>query len=265
MTAPAIEVSNLVRKFGNLVAVNNISFRIFPGEVFALLGPNGAGKTTTVRMLATLLRPTSGVAVVNGFDVVRSASDVRRSLGIVFQEQSIDAELTALENMDFHGILYRMSKSVRRRRTEELLRLVQLWDRREELVKYYSGGMKRQLEIARGLLHNPKILFLDEPTIGLDPQTRNSIWRHLLALNRSKATTIVFTTQQIQEAERMACRVAIFDGGSIVEQGDPQDIVGRTHTASLELAFLSLTGNSVRHEPASVVDYRRVGQKAWSR
>ena len=265
MTACIIEVNNLVRKFRNLIAVNDISFQVLQGEIFALLGPNGAGKTTIIRILTTMLRPTSGTVVLNGFNVVRSPADVRRSFGIVFQEQSIDADLTAFENMDFHGILYGMPKQTRRNRMEELLCLVQLWDRRQELVKYFSGGMKRRLEIACRLLHDPKILFLDEPTIALDPQTRNSIWNHLVKLNETKGTTVFFTTHQMGEAERVAHRAAIIDRGTIVEQGSTLAIMARTNTNSLEEAFLSLTGAAIRAEPASMEHYRRVGEKAWSR
>jgi ABC-2 type transport system ATP-binding protein len=171
---PAIEVMDLTRSFGDLVAVDHISFRIEEGETFGLLGPNGAGKTTTISMLSTILEPTSGHAKVNGLDIAKEQAGVRKSIGIVFQDQSLDEELTAYENMDFHARLYRIEKSTRHEKIMDLLRLVGLDDRKDDLVKTYSGGMRRRLEIARGLLHEPKVLFLDEPTLGLDPQTRNT-------------------------------------------------------------------------------------------
>jgi len=213
---PAIEVRNLTKAFGDLVAVDKISFSIASGEIFGLLGPNGAGKTTTISMLATIQRPTSGTATINGYDIVGQEDDVRRSIGIVFQEQSLDEELTAYENMDFHGRLYRISGEERRRRIDELLTLVGLSDRKNSLVKTYSGGMRRRLEIARGLLHEPKILFLDEPTLGLDPQTRNHLWEYIARLNEEKGITIILTTHYMEEADRLCDRVAIIDRGTIV-------------------------------------------------
>ncbi|NLA39664.1 MAG: ATP-binding cassette domain-containing protein [Methanomicrobiales archaeon] len=213
---PAIEVHSLTKSFGDLVAVDNISFSIASGEVFGLLGPNGAGKTTTISMLATIQKPTSGTATVNGYDVVAQEDDVRRSIGIVFQDQSLDEELTAYENMDFHGRLYRISGEERRRRIDELLALVGLADRKNSLVKTYSGGMRRRLEIARGLLHEPKVLFLDEPTLGLDPQTRNHLWGYIARLNEEKGITIILTTHYMEEADRLCDRVAIIDRGAIV-------------------------------------------------
>ena len=214
--APAIDVRNLTKSFGSFVAVDNISFSIASGEVFGLLGPNGAGKTTTISMLSTIQKPTSGTATVNGHDVVAREDDVRKSIGIVFQDQSIDEELTAYENMDFHGRLYRISSDERRRRIDELLTLVGLIDRKDDLVKTYSGGMRRRLEIARGLLHEPKVLFLDEPTLGLDPQTRNHLWEYIARLNEEKGITIILTTHYMEEADRLCDRVAIIDRGAIV-------------------------------------------------
>ena len=179
-----IEVKSLVRKFKDLIAVNNISFEIKKGEIFAFLGPNGAGKTTTIKMLTTLLHPTSGEIIINGYSPITQKDDVRRSFGIVFQDPSLDEELTAYENMEFHAIFYNVEKNLRKKRIQNLLKLVELWDRKDEQVKHFSGGMKRRLEIARGLIHHPKILFLDEPTLGLDPQTRNLLWEYIKEMNK---------------------------------------------------------------------------------
>jgi len=226
---PAIDVRNLTKSFGNFVAVDNISFSIARGEIFGLLGPNGAGKTTTISMLSTIQKPTSGTAMVNGHDVVAQEDDVRKSIGIVFQDQSLDEELTAYENMDFHGRLYRISGEERRRRIGELLTLVGLEDRKDDLVKTYSGGMRRRLEIARGLLHEPKVLFLDEPTLGLDPQTRNHLWEYIARLNDEKGITIILTTHYMEEADRLCDRIAIIDHGTIIvldTAGNLKDSIG---------------------------------------
>lgn len=218
---PAIHIENLTRRFDTLVAVDSISFDIMPGEIFGLLGPNGAGKTTTLSMLATMLPPTSGTARVNGIDVSRDQDGVRKSIGIVFQDQSLDEELTAWENMDFHGRLYRIPAPERNRRIDELLRLVELHGRRDDIVKTFSGGMRRRLEIARGLLHHPAVLFLDEPTLGLDPQTRNHLWTYIAALAREKGITIILTTHYMEEADRLCSRVAIIDHGKIIVMDTP--------------------------------------------
>lgn len=185
-----IEVNNLTKKFNGLTAVDGISFTIKAGEIFAFLGPNGAGKTTTIKMLTTLLNPTSGEISLNGANPTTNPNDVRRSFGIVFQDSSLDDDLTAWENMEFHGVLYKIPKDIRRKRIEQLLNFVELWERKDNLVKQFSGGMKRRLEIARGLLHHPKILFLDEPTLGLDPQTRNHIWSYIKNLNKEEGITV---------------------------------------------------------------------------
>ncbi len=216
---PAIDVHNLTKSFDGFVAVDGISFAIESGEIFGLLGPNGAGKTTTISMLATMQRPTSGAATVNGHDIVADEDGVRKSIGIVFQDQSLDEELTAYENMDFHGRLYRIPGEVRRQRIATLLTLVGLDDRKDDLVKTYSGGMRRRLEIARGLLHEPKVLFLDEPTLGLDPQTRNHLWEYIERLNNEKGITIILTTHYMEEADRLCSRIAIIDRGTIVAEG----------------------------------------------
>ena len=212
----AIHAADLTRRFGDLVAVDRISFDIEQGEIFGLLGPNGAGKTTTLSMLATMLEPTAGSATVMGIDITKDQDGVRKAIGIVFQDQSLDEELTAWENMDFHGRLYRIPKDVREQRTEELLKLVELYDRRNDIVKTFSGGMRRRLEIARGLLHHPSVLFLDEPTLGLDPQTRNLLWKYIETLAKEKNITIILTTHYMEEADRLCSRIAIIDHGKII-------------------------------------------------
>ena len=182
-----IRVQHLVKKFGDFTAVDNISFEVARGEIFAFLGPNGAGKTTTIKMLTTLLAPTSGTLEIDGLNPTRQQHEVRTRFGIVFQDPSLDQDLTAWENMDLHGVLYHVPRNVRRERAESLLKLFELWDRKDSPVKTFSGGMKRRLEIARGFLHTPKILFLDEPTLGLDPQSRNQLWTHVQHLNERRA------------------------------------------------------------------------------
>jgi ABC-2 type transport system ATP-binding protein len=217
----AIHVKDLTRRFGELVAVDQISFDIEQGEIFGLLGPNGAGKTTTLSMLSTMLEPTSGTATVMGIDIAKDQDGVRKAIGIVFQDQSLDEELTAWENMDFHGRLYRIPKEIRLQRIDELLKLVELTDRRNDIVKTFSGGMRRRLEIARGLLHHPAVLFLDEPTLGLDPQTRNHLWQYIETLAREKNITIILTTHYMEEADRLCNRIAIIDHGKIIALDTP--------------------------------------------
>ncbi len=217
----AIHAADLTRRFGDLVAVDRISFDIEQGEIFGLLGPNGAGKTTTLSMLATMLEPTAGSATVMGIDITKDQDGVRKAIGIVFQDQSLDEELTAWENMDFHGRLYRIPKDVREQRTEELLKLVELYDRRNDTVKTFSGGMRRRLEIARGLLHHPSVLFLDEPTLGLDPQTRNLLWKYIETLAKEKNITIILTTHYMEESDRLCSRIAIIDHGKIIALDTP--------------------------------------------
>ncbi|WOF17135.1 ATP-binding cassette domain-containing protein [Methanoplanus sp. FWC-SCC4] len=224
----AVSVENLTKKFGDFTAVDGISLDIPEGEIFGLLGPNGAGKTTTISMLATMLNPTSGKAEINGHDINKDEEGVRKSIGIVFQDQSLDEELTAWENMDFHGRLYRIPKKIRLERTGELLDLVGLEDRKDDLVKTYSGGMRRRLEIARGLLHRPKVLFLDEPTLGLDPQTRNYLWDYIEKLSREMKITVILTTHYMDEADRLCGRVGIIDKGRIVALDTPENLKKRT-------------------------------------
>jgi len=256
-----IDVSNLSKKFDGFTAVDNISFSVGEGEIFAFLGPNGAGKSTTIKMLTTLLKPNSGRISVNGFNPLTQQDDTRRSFGIVFQDQSIDEELTAYENLEFHGVLYGVDKQTRTRRIKNLMQMVDLWDRRDDYVKYYSGGMKRRLEIARGLIHHPRILFLDEPTLGLDPQTRNNIWEHIRELNLNNRMTIFFTTHYMTEAQEVANRVAIIDHGKIIILGSVEQIMDSTSTGSLEEAFLQLTGRSIREENASSMDRMRLRRR----
>ncbi|AJF62823.1 MAG: ABC transporter, ATPase subunit [archaeon GW2011_AR20] len=221
---PAITIENLTKEFNGLTAVDNISFTIEKGEIFGLLGPNGAGKTTTISMLATILKPTSGKAFVNGFNIINNQDDVRKSIGIVFQDQSLDEELTAYENMDFHGRLYRIPKEIKQKKIHKLLQLVGLEDRKNDLVKTFSGGMRRRLEIARGLLHEPQILFLDEPTLGLDPQTRNHLWKYIQKLNEGKNITIILTTHYMEEADRLCHNMAIIDKGKIIALNKPEKL-----------------------------------------
>jgi ABC-2 type transport system ATP-binding protein len=220
----AIRVDHLTRKFNDLVAVNDISFEIEQGEIFGLLGPNGAGKTTTLAMLSTMLKPTSGSAIVNGMDIGHNEDGVRKSIGIVFQDQSLDEELTAWENMDFHGRLYRIPGETRQQRITELLNLVELEDRKNDIVKTFSGGMRRRLEIARGLLHHPAVLFLDEPTLGLDPQTRNHLWLYIAKLSKEHGITIILTTHYMEEADRLCNRIAIIDHGKIIALDTPSNL-----------------------------------------
>jgi len=260
-----IKVGGLTKKFNGFTAVDKISFSVKKGEIFAFLGPNGAGKTTTIRMLTTLLNPESGVAEVNCFDIKKQKHKVRNSFGIVFQDSSLDDELTAYENLEFHGVLYNVPKQVRIKRIEQMLKFVGLWDRRKDLVKKYSGGMKRRLEVARALVHHPKVLFLDEPTLGLDPQTRNKIWEYIKELNRKEKMTIFFTTHYMEEAERAADRIAIIDRGTIIEEGSSQQLKKKTGTKSLEDAFLKLTGKKIREEEATSKDMMRMRHKIWRR
>lgn len=259
-----IRVENLVKTFGEFTAVREISFEVAKGEIFAFLGPNGAGKTTTIKMLTTLLRPTGGRVELDGLDPAKDQNKVRRQFGIVFQDPSLDGDLTALENMEIHGVLYGVPKKERVQRTEELMRLFELWDRKDVQVKKFSGGMKRRLEIARGLLHTPRILFLDEPTLGLDPQSRNQLWTHVKRLNETENVTVFLTTHYMDEAERVAHRIAIIDHGRIVAQGTPSELKAQTKTESLEEAFLALTGSSIRDENADSADQLRQMAKMWS-
>jgi len=215
-----ITTENLAKHFGTLKAVKGVTFQVAEGEIFGFLGPNGAGKTTTINMLCTLLMPTAGKATVNGYDVATQRSQVRHSIGLVFQETTLDDYLTAEQNLRFHAYAYAVPKEIREPRLKELLDLVELWDRRKNKIGTYSGGMKRRLEIARGLLHHPKVLFLDEPTLGLDPQTRRTIWAHIRELRQREKLTIFMTTHYMDEAENCD-RIAIIDNGTIVAMDTP--------------------------------------------
>ncbi|MGB7807850.1 ATP-binding cassette domain-containing protein [Methanoregula sp.] len=216
-----IETKNLTKTYSSLTAVDNLDLKIEKGEVFGLLGPNGAGKSTTLLMLTTLIPPTSGTALVNGFDIIRQPDQVRKSIGIVFQDPSSDETLTGYENLKLHGLLYDMDARLREERIVEVLHLVDLTNRKDDMVKKYSGGMRRRLELARGLMHHPEILFLDEPTLGLDPQTREHIWEYIRKLATEKNITIIITTHYMDEADRLCDRLAIIDRGKVAVLGPP--------------------------------------------
>jgi ABC-2 type transport system ATP-binding protein len=220
----AIRVEKLKKEFNGLIAVNEISFEVKKGELFGLLGPNGAGKTTTLNMLATLIKPTSGKAFVAGFDVLKERDKVRKSIGMVFQEPALDNYLTGRENLEFHGMMYGLSRREAKKRVKEALKIVELDEFADKLVQTYSGGMKRRLEIARALVHQPKILFLDEPTLGLDAQTRRKIWEYIKKLNKERGVTIILTTHYMEEADFLTDRVAIIDYGKIVALDTPQNL-----------------------------------------
>ena len=243
----AIKVENLTRQFQDVTAVDHISFAVEEGELFGLLGPNGAGKTTTINMLSTLLKPTSGRAEVAGFDVARERDDVRKAIGVVFQEPALDGKLTGRENLDFHGMMYGIKSDERRKRIGEVLALVDLTDKAAVLVEKYSGGMKRRLEIARGLIQHPKVLFLDEPTLGLDAQTRRHIWDYVRKLNRERKVTIILTTHYMEEADYLCGRIAIMDHGKFVALDTParlKDVLGG------DVVSLEIEGDPVPFETA---------------
>lgn len=259
-----IRVQNVTKKFGDFTAVDDVSFEVRPGELFALLGPNGAGKSTTIKMLTTLLRPTDGKLELNGHDVVKDQDGARKSFGIVFQDPSVDGEMTAYENMLLHATLYGISARQAKDRIQGLLTLVELWERRDVQVKNFSGGMKRRLEIARGLLHHPKLLFLDEPTLGLDTQTRNLLWNYVQQLVKDEKMTVFFTTHYLEEAEANADRIAIIDHGKLLVIGTSKELEKQTKTKSLEQAYLKLTGSGTRDESASAANFWQERHRARS-
>ena len=222
MEEHVIQITNLTKEYGKLKAVDNVSLNIGRGEIFGLLGPNGAGKTTLIHMLCTILRPTSGTALINGFDITKQPDKVRKSLGIVFQDPSSDDDLTAYENMEFHAMIYDVP--VKRENIMEFLRLVELDERANSFVKTFSGGMRRRLELTRGLLHHPKVLFLDEPTLGLDTQTRHRIWDYIRKIANEKEMTIILTTHYMEEADSICDRLAIIDEGEIKTVGSPKEL-----------------------------------------
>ena len=258
---PAIVVDNIVKRYGDFEAVAGINFEVAEGEIFGLLGPNGAGKSTLIRMMTTLLPVTSGKAIIAGHDVSREPDAVRRAIGVIPQALTSDIDLTVEENLSIYAKLYEVPKAERERNINDLLQAVDLLKWRKAQTKTLSGGMRRRLEIARGFLHTPKILFLDEPTLGLDPQSRNQLWTHVKRLNETEKTTVFLTTHYMDEADRVAHRIAIMDHGTIVAQGTSAELKEQTQTDSLEAAFLALTGSSLRDEGANSTDaLRRVAQ-----
>jgi len=238
---PVVVVRELVKRFGDVEAVSGVSFDVESGEAFGFLGPNGAGKSTTISILCTLLAPSSGSASVAGCDVVRNPLGVRRRIGLVFQDPTLDEYLTAEENLRFHAQLYRVPRAQVGRRLDDVLEMVELSDRRSSLVRTFSGGMKRRLEIARGLMHSPQVLFLDEPTVGLDPQTRSHIWRYINELRARERTTIFLTTHYMDEAENCE-RIAIIDHGQIVATGTPEVLKSAVGKDRIELHVDDSTG-----------------------
>jgi ABC-2 type transport system ATP-binding protein len=253
----SINVNNLSRTFRlkgkgrrTITAVDDISFTVQAGELFGFLGPNGAGKSTTISMLTTLLLPSTGSATVAGFDIMRQRDAVRKKIGIIFQDSTLDIKLTAAENLNFHGVLYGLNRQVRQQRITELLDMVELTDRRHNLVKEFSGGMKRRLEIARGLMHFPEVLFLDEPTIGLDPQTRDHMWRYIETIRQERLMTIFLTTHYLDEVENCD-RVAIIDGGNIIALDTPAHLKDHYSVTTMNQVFLEATGHGIRDDELS--------------
>ncbi|KAF0135344.1 MAG: hypothetical protein FD145_170 [Candidatus Saganbacteria bacterium] len=249
-----IKVENLSRRFNKFLAVDSISFSVQEGEIFGFLGPNGAGKTTTINILCTLLKPTSGNAYVSCCDTTKEPNKVRSQIGIVFQDPSLDDRLTAEDNLRFHGRLYHLGSEEINKRIPEVLNLVELYDRKNDFVRKFSGGMKRRLEIARGLMHRPKILFLDEPTLGLDPQTRAHIWDYILKMRKETNLTIFMTTHYMQEAD-VCDKAAIIDHGKIADLDTPLNLKSKYNEQTLEGVFLKITGREIRSQ---------AGESAWS-
>jgi ABC-2 type transport system ATP-binding protein len=242
----AVETENLTKKYNDLLAVDQLNLQIREGEIFGLLGPNGAGKTTTLSMLATLLKPTTGTARVNSYDITSQPSEVRQSIGIVFQDPSSDDILTGWENLYLHSLMFGVPKEERKKRIDYVLSLVDLTDRSGDIVKKYSGGMRRRLELARGLLHNPRILFLDEPTLGLDPQTREHIWKYIENLVRAERVTIIITTHYMEEADRLCNRIAIIDHGRVVALDSPSNLKSKLGGEVIRLQTRSPTLDRIK-------------------
>jgi ABC-2 type transport system ATP-binding protein len=243
-----IRITEVTKRYGNTLAVDGLSLHVRPGEIFAFLGHNGAGKSTTIKMITTALRPSSGTITVAQHDVVRDAHAVRQEFGIVFQESSLDEILTVEETLELHGVLYGMQKPLRRARIEELLQLFSIADLRRAPTSQLSGGLKRRLEIARALLHAPKILILDEPTLGLDAQARQQLWSYVQQLNARHALTVFFTTHYLEEAERFAHRVSVMHRGRLVVTGTPEEIKRQQLVGTLEAAYIRLTSESARND-----------------
>ena len=260
----AVEVRGLEKSYGEVAAVAGVDFDVARGETFGFLGPNGAGKSTTIKILCTLARADRGDARVAGFDVRTQRDDVRRHIGLVFQDTTLDGYLSAEQNLRFHAELYGMPRASVLPRMQQVLEMVGLWERRASKVLTFSGGMKRRLEIARGLMHSPRVLFLDEPTVGLDPQTRSSIWEYIGQLREQEDITIFLTTHYMDEAEHCD-RIAIIDHGKVVAQGSAAELKEQTKTDSLEQAFLALTGTTIRDERADSADQMRQFAKMWRR
>jgi len=237
-----IKTDDLTKKFGDLTAVDNISFSVKKGEIFGFLGPNGAGKTTTIKMLTTLLHPTNGSAKISDFDIAKDRDKVRKNIGIVFQEPALDTELTGRENLDYHARMYGIDRNERKTRIEDVLHLVDLEDKRDVFVKNYSGGMKRRLEIARGLMHYPNVLFLDEPTLGLDAQTRRAIWEYIKKMNKKEGTTIFLTTHYMDEADYLCDRVGIIDHGKILVIDSTENLKNSVGNDVITLSCSDLDG-----------------------
>jgi len=239
-----IKVESLIKRFEGITAVNDISFEVEEGTIFGFLGPNGAGKTTTINILCTLLSPTSGKAFIAGHDCMKESSEVRKSIGIVFQDTTLDRDLTAYENLIFHAYLYNVSKKEMRERVSDALRFVGLYERRDDIVKKFSGGMKRRLEVARGLIHRPKVLFLDEPTLGLDPRSRANLWEFIVELPEKHNVTVFMTTHYMEEAE-VCDRIAIIDNGKIIAMGSPEEL---KKTVGGDVIFIKTTDNASAKE-----------------
>lgn len=265
----AIEVERLVKKYKDVTAVNDISFTVDKGEFFAFLGPNGAGKTTTIKILCTLLKPTGGVAYINGFNTAIERKKVRSSIGLVFQDPTLDNDLSAYENLSFHCKLYGMDKKRSMERIDYILNFVDLYNYKDKAVKLLSGGMKRRLEVGRGLLHSPAVLFLDEPTVGLDIQTRINMWDFIDKLRKEENTTVFLTTHYIEEAE--GCdKIAIIDNGKIIAKDSAQELKKMVKAEggaepTLSDVFISLIGREIREEHGKAIDRMREVRRALKR